>query len=1354
MPHQLPEPAGRPPPRARHRTSPPSPIVNPSAGARARTPAPTRARILQDLAGLQRNAGNQALVSLLSRRPREVQRAPQAGQPADLDVGFNPQDIAHRLVEAIDQKQLKRMTPPLERHVDLPAVVAALSGRTTDQIQDIDRAYTAFEHRPLRMDLLGGGESGFPTDLTSDRLTRVRVLLDGTRAAPGEGDLAVDLAELNRLDADAAELHTLLHGDLPDADVERVMTLLRRDAAGNAALAKRYRALSSIELAGDLGRLGGNLLRAVLLLSGAAGAADSLKVAALRGRVAGIDAKIAELQERPGIEMVATVEIDQLRKQRRGVVADIETRVGQAGDEARKAALEQGDLAEPAAAQAAAEQAAKDRMREVLGGDVEKAAAGLGGADAAALRAVAAGDPAARAAAHLHQLREADALTGEAITETLRGLREQAEQQTGQAMPLDDPATRAAAARSLAEDYLRRLPPAYDAGRPADAPTLDRLVGSTGTLTDVVLNQTLRFSGGQLDPVSELRFALAGDRKDLETVKRTLRGKSAAEIAEIRQRFPELEAELFGSAPTTAGEDNDVADAMAALTGTGGKASGADRLTLEDYLQRPATEGGLEEARYISARAEREYQYAIDNRGFTGWWRDHWGNEARALMDESISNIRQLFVRFVTGGGTDSEALHQMRLWRATIRGDRAGYEKANAELRATFEAVAAFALQVALTALLTPAAAAILRVAEGAEAAVLAARAVKLARGLIVNTVSTVAANAAVQDHYGLASLEHDLVGGLGSVIGSGSVGKLSGLLGNRFVTSLAGREAISAASTLAGIEATAALEGRSLTADLSVRNFLLTHGQGKIAHAVTEAVSPEEHARRPGGAAEPAPAERAGVAEPSATGPTEDVTAGPADVPGRTSMALPGPAEIAPERPSSRPAEALVGHPVEPVEASPAPGTRAEPVRMTAAELTDFAAEALRRPVRPMRGQAFFYDDVKRYETQFARRFPGLKVPSGGYFDPNTGELHISPHGDLRTVLHEAIHKVAEETAPLAKQLLGRYLNEGITEAIARDRLGLAAGNHAYDRNVAFVELLKDRLGVDVVENAILHGNYRAFREVVRARLGGSEAETLEFMRLVGSVGPKSHDSPALRAAIDLLDGRATPRGAHPEPVGAASDEAAGRGPEESPASTLPTRSSEVLQAADQRIKSVELALERRPELRTRFQWEAKTLRVEFGKQRDVFQDLSPDDRVRSGGLNALRAVEELMAVERRAADALARIDTAPPPGKGASTTFDNTAFQERIRRLPVNERVPEIERAAAEVAEGKKWEYDTRLSSLNKRSVYRDPATGDLWSVDTYHGTFELCTSSGLHQGEFNFVFEETEKRDKTGKHDLNV
>ena len=244
------------------------------------------------------------------------------------------------------------------------------------------------------------------------------------------------------------------------------------------------------------------------------------------------------------------------------------------------------------------------------------------------------------------------------------------------------------------------------------------------------------------------------------------------------------------------------------------------------------------------------------------------------------------------------------------------GYEKANAELRATFEAVAAFALQVALTALLTPAAAAIFR---GAEGALAAARAVKMVRGVIVNTVTTIAANAAVQDDYGLAALEHDLLGSLGSVIGAGSVSKLSGLLGERFVTGLAGKELISAASTLAGIEATAALEGRDLTADLSVRNFLIMHGQGKIAHAVTEAVSgPEEHA----GAARPG-AERAAPATtvtPEA-GPTAQI-AEPAGVPERVSMALPEPSSKPSPEPSRKtPVTELAATPPE----GPPPGREA---------------------------------------------------------------------------------------------------------------------------------------------------------------------------------------------------------------------------------------------------------------------------------------------------------------------------------------------------------------------------------------------------------------------------------------------
>jgi hypothetical protein len=425
-----------------------------------------------------------------------------------------------------------------------------------------------------------------------------------------------------------------------------------------------------------------------------------------------------------------------------------------------------------------------------------------------------------------------------------------------------------------------------------------------------------------------------------------------------------------------------------------------------------------------------------------------------------------------------------------------------------------------------------------------------------------------------------------------------------------------------------------------------------------------------------------------------------------------------------------------------------------MTAEEFTWWVAETLKRPVQSMQGRAFFYEDMGSYWKEFSRRFPRELPPDGGYFDPNTGELHVAPRPSDRTVLHEAIHKVAEESSPLAKQLLGEYLNEGITEEIARSRLGSPAGTQGYDRNVAFVEVLQDRLGVAVVENAILHGNYRAFREAVRARLGGSEAETLEFMRLVSSVGAMDHDSPNLRMAIDLLDRRATPRaqpdegsGSRPEEgPGQRPEEASRRRPEASPARVDPG----VVQEADLRTRAVELALDRRPDLRDAFPW-FKTLRLEFGEQANLY---------RLGGMDRLQAVERLMEIERRAAGALATIAQAPPRGAGTATGFDNAAFQEYIGHLSVNDKIAAIEGTARAVAESKGWVLDSRVSDLNhkkgggRRTVYRDPTSGDLYSVDTIHGTFEHCDESGKHLREINFAMEKTDDADPEGGHDLRV
>ena len=80
--------------------------------------------------------------------------------------------------------------------------------------------------------------------------------------------------------------------------------------------------------------------------------------------------------------------------------------------------------------------------------------------------------------------------------------------------------------------------------------------------------------------------------------------------------FPDLEKELFGVGPTTEGAATGRRSSSRSVIGpTGWEGAGADRLELEDQLQRPAKEGGPEEARYIVARAEREYQYAVDHGG-------------------------------------------------------------------------------------------------------------------------------------------------------------------------------------------------------------------------------------------------------------------------------------------------------------------------------------------------------------------------------------------------------------------------------------------------------------------------------------------------------------------------------------------------------------------------------------------------------------------------------------------------------------------------------------------------------------------------------------------------------------------
>ena len=175
--------------------------------------------------------------------------------------------------------------------------------------------------------------------------------------------------------------------------------------------------------------------------------------------------------------------------------------------------------------------------------------------------------------------------------------------------------------------------------------------------------------------------------------------------------------------------------------------------------------------------------------------------------------------------------------------------------------------------------------------------------------------------------------------------------------------------------------------------------------------------------------------------------------------------------------------------------------------------------------------------------------------------------------------------------------------------------------------------------------------------------------------------------------------------------------------------------------RIKTVEQMLERRPKIRTQFEGEARSLRTKQLKLENDYKNMTPDAADRSGGMTGLAAVEESMAIERQAADMIRRIEAADKGGAPAGA-FDNAAFVERIRHLSPNDRVALVEQTAGTIAQQRGWRYESQLSSTNNRSVYRDVTADKLYGVDTQHGTFERCASTGKHEAEVNFVFEQTD------------
>jgi hypothetical protein len=422
--------------------------------------------------------------------------------PSDINLLFNALDASHRLIESIDQSQIKIEDDPdddsrffkrkrLVRHVDFPAVLAVLSNRTADEVKAVEAEYLAYEHRPLQYDLFGRGESHVWSDLTADQIHRLKALLGGTQASSEED---AEAAAQHRREGDVAELHALLNGSLRVREIERVMTLLRRPAEEAAALLNEYNL--NYNLQSDLFRMGfSNAIRAMMLLSGSSIAADAYAIGMARNRIMAIDKELKMLQptEVTATDVLITLsqvatpsaaiqrrqQIEALTAERKAQVQLIEERVQEAAGEAREEAEWEGKDALDT------DTAIRTRVSWVLGaeGATEHV---VGGTSAKLIRAVASNEPAEQAAAQLRKLYEAGDLTTEIMADAFRALRVQAAEEAQRRYPDATADELKEEERKLSDQWFMRLRSTWDAAVIGDGPTF-----------------------------SELVMALAGDRKDM-----------------------------------------------------------------------------------------------------------------------------------------------------------------------------------------------------------------------------------------------------------------------------------------------------------------------------------------------------------------------------------------------------------------------------------------------------------------------------------------------------------------------------------------------------------------------------------------------------------------------------------------------------------------------------------------------------------------------------------------------------------------------------------------------------------------------------------------------------------------------
>jgi hypothetical protein len=213
--------------------------------------------------------------------------------------------------------------------------------------------------------------------------------------------------------------------------------------------------------------------------------------------------------------------------------------------------------------------------------------------------------------------------------------------------------------------------------------------------------------------------------------------------------------------------------------------------------------------------------------------------------------------------------------------------------------------------------------------------------------------------------------------------------------------------------------------------------------------------------------------------------------------------------------------------VVAKGATGTAARGAAWTHEQIQELFIRAFKRPGPPQSGIVIHASEAS-YDA--ARTAAGLPDNTFGFFMPATqaieeggdvvarmGTVHLPPTASTLTVMHESLHVIGRQSG--VDGLLGRYVEEGLTELLAREAFGPEAGRFIYEGNMAFVKLLGQEVGLDTLRNAYLHRNWGALRAALKARLGGRDDAVSHLYSLLRQVGPNGQRGGVLDEVSEML-------------------------------------------------------------------------------------------------------------------------------------------------------------------------------------------------------------------------------------------